>query len=286
MLKNNLFKKTCLVVGLCIILGGLGKDSYGMSIPCVQEKIEKSQDVKICIPNAVGKVEKISLPDNKKDKEKRREKRDRRRLARIEEIKIDEAIHNVLHDNEKEEVDLQNFEGKPDADFPKLLEIMAPSHLTEQEIIDALQKARRKGASFQGSDDKGWTLLHWAAFFEYQECLTFFCNECGLSVNSSNKEGNTPLHVAVLRHNEGLVRCLLDLGALPTIKNNNRKTALECLCSDIDFYLRNPKLLLYYCDEQDMSASLKQVIHKKEVLRKHIIELLLEYTPRRCFCCC
>ncbi|VDD86579.1 unnamed protein product [Enterobius vermicularis] len=64
------------------------------------------------------------------------------------------------------------------------------------------------------------TALHWAASFGTEEVVSMLC-ENGASVNALNAKGETPLHDAVRRNHDGVVRNLLLHGADPSIKDAN-----------------------------------------------------------------
>jgi hypothetical protein len=49
----------------------------------------------------------------------------------------------------------------------------------------------------------------------------------GASVNATNRDGNTPLHIAAFLCNEEIVRLLLQRGANPSLKNKRGETAVD-----------------------------------------------------------
>lgn len=70
------------------------------------------------------------------------------------------------------------------------------------------------------------TALHWAASFGSEEVVGMLC-ENGATVNATNAKGETPLHDAVRRNHDGIVRKLLLHGADPSIKDNNGVDCFE-----------------------------------------------------------
>lgn len=70
----------------------------------------------------------------------------------------------------------------------------------------------------------------------------------GANINAKNKDGNTPLHLALILSNEYIIEQLLIKGADITIKNNKGQTAIELAESKIDELKNNIDLSTHYPD--------------------------------------
>ncbi|XP_073934177.1 fibronectin type 3 and ankyrin repeat domains protein 1 isoform X1 [Castor canadensis] len=127
--------------------------------------------------------------------------------------------------------------------------------------LDVVKYLRRHGASWEARDLGGCTALHWAAdgghcpVIEWMikdgcevdvmdtgcgwtplmrvsavsgnQKVALLLIEAGADVNVKDKDGKTPLMVAVLNNHEQLVQLLLDKGADPSVKNEFGKGVLE-----------------------------------------------------------
>ena len=78
-----------------------------------------------------------------------------------------------------------------------------------------------KHLNFQ--DDKGWTLLHWAAQFDKQE-LAEWLLKGGANVHARSRNGMTPLHASSKR---GITETLLESGADPNARTLFGSTPLH-----------------------------------------------------------
>ncbi|XP_058527317.1 fibronectin type 3 and ankyrin repeat domains protein 1 isoform X1 [Ochotona princeps] len=127
--------------------------------------------------------------------------------------------------------------------------------------LDVVQYLRRHGASWEATDLGGCTALHWAADGGHCHVIEWMIKdgcevdavdsgsgwtplmrvsamsgnqrvaslliEAGADVNVKDRDGKTPLMVAVLNNHEELVQLLLERGADATIKNEFGKGVLE-----------------------------------------------------------
>ncbi|XP_054099432.2 fibronectin type 3 and ankyrin repeat domains protein 1 isoform X2 [Callithrix jacchus] len=127
--------------------------------------------------------------------------------------------------------------------------------------LDVVKYLRRHGASWQARDLGGCTALHWAADGGHCSVIEWMIKdgcevdvvdtgsgwtplmrvsavsgnqrvaslliEAGANVNVKDRNGKTPLMVAVLNNHEELVQLLLDKGADASIKNEFGKGVLE-----------------------------------------------------------
>ncbi|XP_073740780.1 fibronectin type 3 and ankyrin repeat domains protein 1 isoform X1 [Callorhinus ursinus] len=127
--------------------------------------------------------------------------------------------------------------------------------------LDVVKYLRRHGASWETRDLGGCTALHWAADGGHCNVIEWMIKdgcevdavdtgsgwtplmrvsavsgnqsaasvliEAGADVNMRDKDGKTPLMVAVLNNHEALVQLLLDKGADASVKNEFGKGVLE-----------------------------------------------------------
>ncbi|XP_038934758.1 fibronectin type 3 and ankyrin repeat domains 1 protein isoform X2 [Rattus norvegicus] len=127
--------------------------------------------------------------------------------------------------------------------------------------LDVVKYLRKHGASWDARDLGGCTALHWAADGGHCPVIDWMIKdgcevdvvdtgsgwtplmrvsavtgsqkvaslliEAGADVNVRDKDGKTPLMVAVLNNHEQLVQLLLDKGADATVKNENVLSLLE-----------------------------------------------------------
>tara|TARA_Y100000389_G_scaffold203131_1_gene250578 strand:- start:1957 stop:3501 length:1545 start_codon:yes stop_codon:yes gene_type:complete len=66
----------------------------------------------------------------------------------------------------------------------------------------------------------GNTVLHEVVAFKARNCTNFIINSDNLELDSKNKDGNTPIHMAALQGNSTLVFRLIQLGSRVDITNN------------------------------------------------------------------
>lgn len=123
-------------------------------------------------------------------------------------------------DLDSEFVEIQDLKVEDLLDFARYGELEALQSIFESEYASRL-------ASFDGNKV---SLLHMVAANGYLECaeLLLKCPEvCKDSLNSTNSEGNTPLHWAALNSHVPLVRLLLESGADIKIKNSVDRTPFD-----------------------------------------------------------
>jgi ankyrin repeat protein len=97
-----------------------------------------------------------------------------------------------------------------------------------EEIIAEMCKIKMIDFSFDNDD--GNSVLHYFARVPYSpqspEFLKCFIDN-GANINSTNTNGESPLHLAVLKQNTALVNLYLQSGGDPSIKNDNNETPLD-----------------------------------------------------------
>lgn len=90
--------------------------------------------------------------------------------------------------------------------------------------LEGVKEALDKGADINGTDNKGYTALHWTASKGLSDCVKYLL-EKGADCNKQDSEGNTALHVAAKNGRTESVELLVTQADL-TIKNNAQQTAL------------------------------------------------------------
>lgn len=93
---------------------------------------------------------------------------------------------------------------------------------------ECIQLLLNHGAKINAKDDEGKTPLHYAYDGDYmrlnEECIRLLIKH-GANINSQDIYGKTPLHYFYSKPD--FVMVLLELGANPTIKDKNGRTALD-----------------------------------------------------------
>ncbi|MEJ2665393.1 MAG: ankyrin repeat domain-containing protein, partial [Spirochaetia bacterium] len=92
----------------------------------------------------------------------------------------------------------------------------------KQKFMTALEQRK---LSLDHTDKEGNTLLHLAIIYRNREICSYLC-KAGADINAQNKWGTTPLHLAVQFRADGVGRDLIDLGADLEIKNSKKQTPL------------------------------------------------------------
>ena len=59
----------------------------------------------------------------------------------------------------------------------------------------------------------------------------------GVDINKKDKNGNTPLHLAVIKNSYKMVQKLLQKGAISNIKNQENKTENKIIANDKGYLL-------------------------------------------------
>ncbi|XP_014274020.1 protein draper isoform X2 [Halyomorpha halys] len=109
-----------------------------------------------------------------------------------------------------------------------------------------------KGVDIQvaNEENKQNTPFHYAAYYAKNVApMVLTILRCGGNINVKNSDGNTPLHVAVIRGHFNATSTLLQYGANPFIENNEGKMAHELATESSDPNLQtlfNEPLLSWY----------------------------------------
>ncbi len=81
--------------------------------------------------------------------------------------------------------------------------------------------------------DNRWTALHAAAYLGYDHAAFYFLDH-GAYMNAQDRDGNTPLHLAMIRGHKALAKMLISRGADGTIQNHAGQTARDLTQGDGD----------------------------------------------------
>ncbi len=103
-----------------------------------------------------------------------------------------------------------------------------------QELLETVSKGElskakdfiSKGADVNIKNKDGKTPLHIAVENNYEDIVKLLLQK-NADVNAKDNNGNTPLHIAVEKGNYFVIKELLKAGADKNIKNNEGKTALD-----------------------------------------------------------
>lgn len=126
-------------------------------------------------------------------------------------------------------------------------------------------------------DEKGNSLLHYACIHDYHECLSYLVTR-GVSINSSNNNGETPIFSAAFFGNLNYLKLLLSHGADINYENvqgetplavalQNHETNAEC----IEFLINNGADV-NHVDEQGRIP----LFYAAESCNRDIIKLLID----------
>lgn len=132
----------------------------------------------------------------------------------------------------------------------------------------------RNRISLDDVDDMNSTPLHWAAYMNSEEVLSFILSVTSFSsLNMKDSEGNTPLMLAVTYGNTRIVRRLLIKGADRYIKNNEGKLPID-IAVESEFKTITKMLKEDYSCLDFVKFYCNIKIEYKPKRRKYIIPLL------------
>lgn len=89
--------------------------------------------------------------------------------------------------------------------------------------LDVVKNLIDRGARVNARNHNHDSVLHAAVLGGNLAVIRFLCGK--MDVNQQNRQGTTPLHIAVETNNEAAIRCLLLNGADFTIKNHQNQSA-------------------------------------------------------------
>ena len=76
-------------------------------------------------------------------------------------------------------------------------------------------------------DESGSTPLHWACYYQAEECVNYLLNIPNVDINAQDKDRITPLNIAVSNNKINLVKLLLRKGADKNIKGRNNQLPID-----------------------------------------------------------
>ena len=115
---------------------------------------------------------------------------------------------------------------------PAAAEVLSPHaqlhkavSIADISAVDALLKLPSLDLNF--TDERGLTALHRAVIIKSLPIIELLCNDFRTQVNACTSKKNTALHIAAKHGHIEAIMVLLGAGALPRIKNIDKKTAAD-----------------------------------------------------------
>lgn len=172
------------------------------------------------------------------------------RKGDLKEVKGEEVDTPFLDELAKGIKENADFVNTPDANGRTPLMWAAYSNFNDPEqatktdidriyYIDALLE---KKADINKTDEDGFNALHWAAWSGMRFTSYKLVNS-GIDINKAESNGYTPLMLAAMRGNDTVVDLLLKMGAVPTLKNADGKTAAELANNAAEAYKKRDAFL-------------------------------------------
>jgi len=107
------------------------------------------------------------------------------------------------------------------------------------ETVASYFRSMKYGGMFGGYqflDERGNSLLSWAAYYGRRDLILLFATEYGFTVNRQNMDGDTALHFAIKGAYYDCMTTLIHVGADVNIGNLNGETPLHmAICSGLHF---------------------------------------------------
>lgn len=102
------------------------------------------------------------------------------------------------------------------------------SNLIARGDLAAMMETPDLRARLSGTDDEGWTPLHWAALYGHAEIAGFLLAS-GADADAVSKKGETPLMIAAESLHLPAFAVLLEAGARCDLKRNSGDTVADIL---------------------------------------------------------
>jgi len=99
-------------------------------------------------------------------------------------------------------------------------------NLLQTDQIAAAENLIKQGCPLNGTDKDGNTFLHITVLKGLSPLTELLINK-GININAKNSAGNTPLHIAAQTNNKELAQVLVSKGANPELKNYQGQTPFE-----------------------------------------------------------
>ncbi|CAL8132384.1 unnamed protein product [Orchesella dallaii] len=132
--------------------------------------------------------------------------------------------------------------------------------LNPVEYVKLAESCVQKGGIISYTDQEGNTMLHFAASSGCAQGIKYLMSKnkdgFGLDVNASNKEGNTPLHSALVKHDDDeVVNLLVDFGTNLALVNSRNHTVFHTAIKHKRYYsskyLFETERFYELCGEED-----------------------------------
>ena len=92
-----------------------------------------------------------------------------------------------------------------------------------------------EGREVTSVDESGSTPLHWACYYQAEECVNYLLNIPNVDINAQDRDRITPLNIAVSNNKVNLVKLLLRKGADKNIKGRNNQLPID-IATKKNFY--------------------------------------------------
>ena len=92
-----------------------------------------------------------------------------------------------------------------------------------------------EGREVTSVDESGSTPLHWACYYQAEECVNYLLNIPNVDINAQDRDRITPLNIAVSNNKVNLVKLLLRKGADKNIKGRNNQLPID-IANKKNFY--------------------------------------------------
>lgn len=149
----------------------------------------------------------------------------------------------------------------------------------EESLALVKDDERRSFVNQQDHTDKGWTALHWAAFYGKSEVVEILIKN-GADVNAIGKFGQSPLLCAVCNNYENIVLKLIESGALVNQQDSEGLTPLH-MAAGGGYINTVIMLILAGADPSLKAKGHTALLLASKAGAKETISLLTNYTRAR-----